>query len=648
MISRLLVVLVVPLFCSLVLTPWVIRFAHVIGALDQPNHRKVHKEPIARLGGLAIFVSFALTLFLTHLLFPEVGESTGILPFKLMILLASLVLVLILGIFDDIYSLHPIQKVIVQVIAASMIYAAGFRISAITHPFSSGLLELGIFDYPATILWIIGITNAINLIDGLDGLASGVSIIAALTIFAISLLAGDLVTASVVLILVGSLLGFLPYNFNPAKIFLGDSGSLFIGFTLSVLSIESSTKGSTAIAILAPILALGLPIMDTLLSMVRRFLKSVSFSRADGTQTGPFSSIFVPDREHIHHRLIARGISHRNVVLLLYLVSCFFGIGAFAVTLTNNFGASIVLFVVAIVAFVGVHQLRYREMAVLRNGALLPLYSHPLAHTRSFQALIDMVFVVLSFIGAYSLQADPATLAEKPLTAFVVVACVVQSATLFMTGMYRSSLFYLGIGDIIQAIKSVFLATLSLAAAFMLFPQARSLVNVPLMMFDFYILISLVLGARMSYQVLRYVFRRESTSGKKVLIYGADADGILTLQRILNDDELDVTPIGFLDDRPEVEGKQINGYPVFGGHWKLERILRKHEIAEIFISSDIALTEVAKRLKRLARIHKIALRQFHTRLESVSVDRQPGPKPSVDTATAPRFSPGHLTSLAPE
>src|SRR3990172_741143 len=398
------IIILVPIGLSLFFTPLVISYATRVGAIDQPNERKVHNQPIPRLGGIAIYISFFLSLVLAMYINPDINALAGMSPYHGVMLVISLTLVLFLGICDDLKPLSPGKKFIGQVLAASIVYMAGFRISAITHPLSPSLLDLGFLAYPLTIVWIVGITNAFNLIDGLDGLASGVALIVSVTIFAISLIRNDATTAMMAILMAGALIGFLRYNFQGARIFLGDSGSLFIGFTLAILSMQSSTKGSTAFAIIVPMLALGLPIMDTFLSMVRRLVKSIL--PANGKSLGlrgKISTMFNPDRGHIHHQLVARGFSHKKVVLLLYLVSCLFGLGAFAVTFTNNFGASLIIAAIAIATFVGIRQLRYREMAVLRNGLFLPMYEWPIFRNSVFLSFLDLVIILASFLAANKL-----------------------------------------------------------------------------------------------------------------------------------------------------------------------------------------------------------------------------------------------------
>ncbi|MBI4553672.1 MAG: hypothetical protein HY710_15515 [Candidatus Latescibacteria bacterium] len=611
----------IPVLFSLLLTPVVIRLAMLVGAVDQPNERKVHRHLMPRLGGVAVCVSFLLSVALLFFLKPDLPVFAPDLRHKGMMLIASLLLVLILGIWDDIRTLNPGQKFIVQIFAATIAYFAGFRIASITDPFSTGLFNIGVIDYPVTVLWIVGVTNAFNLIDGLDGLASGIALIAFCTIGAVSALRGDVVTAVMVLIFAGAILGFLRYNFNPARIFLGDSGSLFIGFTLAILSIQSSTKGSTAFAILVPVLALGLPIMDTLLSMTRRLLRSLLPENVNSESwLRKLRGMFLPDRQHIHHQLIARGLTHRNVVLLLYLVSCAFGLGAFAITISTNVGASLVLIAVAIATIVGVRQLRYREMAILRNGVLLPLYEWPAMNRTLLKGFFDLGCIGLAFTAAYflALRGEMTAQAEQHFLAILPGVCGVQLGMFCLSGLYKGTFKYLGIGDLLRVVKTVVFAVAATVGLFALQPQAWAEFTVTMVVLDFYLLLSLVAGARISFHVLNHLFRCEPRGGERVLIYGADAKGILTLQQILNDNTLNLSPIGFLDETPELEGKRVNGFPVYGGHWKLPRLVKKHKVEQILISAETIKPEVLNRLNQAADQYGIVIRRSKVLLEDIT------------------------------
>jgi UDP-GlcNAc:undecaprenyl-phosphate GlcNAc-1-phosphate transferase len=331
------------LVISMGLTPWIIRLARLVGAIDVPGDRKIHSKATPRLGGAAVWTAFVLTVAAAFRSFPDLYAAASSFPYRWDALGAALLFVVALGTWDDIHSLRAGHKLAVQLLIGTLVYAGGVRIQSVGNPFGPGELGLGPLAFPVTVLWVVGITNAFNLIDGLDGLASGIAIISSLTIFAVAGLNQDSVTAALALAIAGSILGFLPFNFNPARIFLGDSGSLFLGFILSVVSIHSSAKGSTAVSIVVPVLALGLPIMDTLLAMIRRMLRSFLGDPASaGSIRRSLGCIFLPDKEHIHHRLLARGIPHRTAVIILYLVSCAFGLCAFAVS-ARNIDVSIIL-----------------------------------------------------------------------------------------------------------------------------------------------------------------------------------------------------------------------------------------------------------------------------------------------------------------
>ncbi len=618
---------VAPLLIALAITPAVIWFATRIGALDQPNERKVHTAPTPRLGGIAIYISFCISILLTFYFEPRQQVIAALDPHAAVMLVLSLTLVLMLGVWDDLQPLKPGRKFLGQVIAASIVYLAGFRISSITHPFGPETLQLSFLDYPATILWIVGITNAFNLIDGLDGLASGVALIVSLTIFTISYLKGITMSAMMALTIGGAVLGFLPYNFNRARIFLGDSGSLFLGFTLAILSIQSSTKGSTAFSLIVPMLALGLPIMDTLLSMARRLLRSLvhdSGKRESFIQR--FVVMFLPDRGHIHHQLIARGFSHRTAVLVLYVVSCVFGLGAFMVTVSNDPTTSGILIAIGIATFIGVSQLRYKEMAVLRNGVLLPLYEWPLMGSSLFQSFLDLAFVVISYTVAYKLTINTgiSLRIDHPFIRTLTVLAGIQLSVFSLSGLYKSAYRQFGIADLIKIVKSATIALLISWVVLKVLPKSWSAFNLTLIVLQYYFILTLVTGARVSFHILNFLSRQEKKNGeRKVIIYGADMKGNSLLQQIINDDALHLDPVGFLDEDPLLEGKRLNGYPVFGGHWKFSRLAREKKVHELIITDDGIHPEILKRLEKTSQETGVTIRFYRSRLEEMNPSSRP-------------------------
>lgn len=294
----------VAMLISLTATPLVKKMAVKIGAVDIPkDNRRMHNKPIPTIGGVAIYIGFIIVMLLKKSLVTDAQWG----------LMCGATIVLIGGVLDDKYDLRPWQKLIFQISAAVCLLVAGVKIEVLTNPFGSGFssIDIGKLYIPLTILWVVGLTNAINFIDGLDGLAAGVALISTLTILIISILEHRVEAAYMTAILSGSILGFLPYNFNPASIFMGDTGAQLLGFILAAISIDGTVKSATAIAISVPILALGLPIFDTLFAMVRRKVNGKPMMQGD--------------RGHLHHRLLDMGMSQRKAVIIMYLISAALG-----------------------------------------------------------------------------------------------------------------------------------------------------------------------------------------------------------------------------------------------------------------------------------------------------------------------------------
>lgn len=310
------------LILSLLLTPLVKKFAIKIGATDKPNHRKVHTKVMPRLGGLAIYLSFV-----AGILFLRPSDQ-----YTIPILIGSLIIILT-GVLDDLFELSAKAKLIGQLAAALVVVFSGIDLEFINLPFG-GQLDFGVFSIPLTILWIVGITNAINLIDGLDGLAAGVSSIALVTISFMAFLKGDPFVLALGLILLGSTLGFLYHNFYPAKIFMGDTGALFLGYMIAVLSLLGF-KNVTFFSLVIPVIILGVPISDTLFAIIRRLVNNKPLSAAD--------------KSHLHHCLLRTGFSHRQSVLVIYGIAALFGLAAIIFSMATVWGSLIVVAVLLIV-----------------------------------------------------------------------------------------------------------------------------------------------------------------------------------------------------------------------------------------------------------------------------------------------------------
>jgi UDP-GlcNAc:undecaprenyl-phosphate GlcNAc-1-phosphate transferase len=330
-------------------TPLVRRLAARAGVVDHPDHRRVHARAVPTLGGVAVAVSLLGALLFFDWI--SGGAASALLShfdWALQYFLIGGVIVLLGGAIDDIYGLPPWAKLAIQITAAVIAVIGGYGVPAITNPLTGGQIPLGVFGALFTVTWIVAVTNAFNLIDGLDGLAAGVALIAAISIIMIAQVEARPDAALLAAAFAGALLGFLRYNFHPASIFLGDSGSQLLGYTLSLLSIQGLQKGATTVVIIVPILALGLPLLDTAVAILRRSI------------VAGFAAIFHADREHIHHRLVAMGMTHRRAVLVLYGVCLGFGVVAFLSVIARGPVKGVLLAGVVVAIILGVRALGYR------------------------------------------------------------------------------------------------------------------------------------------------------------------------------------------------------------------------------------------------------------------------------------------------
>ena len=319
----------------ILLTPFTIRLAEGIGAVDIPTERKVHKAPIPRLGGVAVILAVGISLLL--------GAATDIYLGRVFqvnlvgILLGAMVIVAV-GLWDDTRNAQPLLKLGCQLIAASIAVSLGVQFELASNPFVEQMrnyFDLGVLAFPLSVLWIVGLTNAMNLIDGLDGLASGIALLTSLTLFLISVNIESGFVTYVYVTLAGSTLGFLRYNRFPARVFLGDTGSMFLGFSLGCLSTTGFQKSFTLSSLTIPVLIFGIPIFDSAAALARRYMRRTGIATAD--------------REHLHHRLVELGLTQRQTVLVLYAITVLLGIIAFAFTVQLNQYAAVIVVVVGVV-----------------------------------------------------------------------------------------------------------------------------------------------------------------------------------------------------------------------------------------------------------------------------------------------------------
>ena len=319
--------LIIALLASFLLTPYIKQLAVKIGAVDKPDKRKVHTQVMPRLGGLAIYLATMLAIVCSM---PITRDLLGI--------LLGGTWIVIVGVLDDKYSLPARVKLAGQVIAAVILVAFDVKIEWLNNPFG-GYFYLEYLSIPFTVFWVISFINVVNLIDGLDGLAAGVSGIASITVILVAVHQGYFPVATLTAALAGGIIGFIHYNFNPATIFMGDTGSMFIGYMLAAISIFGAVKSAATIALIVPAIALGLPIMDTAFAILRRYSNG--------------RPIFQPDKGHLHHRLLAMGLSQRQAVLLMYGISIVLCLAAFVLAEANVYVAAVVIVLILVGVAVG-------------------------------------------------------------------------------------------------------------------------------------------------------------------------------------------------------------------------------------------------------------------------------------------------------
>ena len=329
-----------------IVTPSLIRFGKKFGFVDQVNQRKIHRGAIPRIGGIGISIGTMLPVLLLFIMFKLKNvvdiETTN----NMILYFGGGLAISFLGLIDDIKGVNARITLLFQAVIAVVATLHGALIQSFPMPW--GRLELGFFGYVVTVFWIIAIINAFNLIDGIDGLSSGITLFSSLTIAILAIVNGYLAVALVALALAGAVTGFLIYNFNPAKIFMGDSGSMFIGYILAILSLRTQSKTHAIVSILVPIIAMGLPILDTTLAFMRRILRH--------------QSIFMADKQHIHHFLLSLGFNQRKTVLILYSISILFTLLSMLMIFNQNINTFLIVLVFAIIVVVIITKLGYIEM----------------------------------------------------------------------------------------------------------------------------------------------------------------------------------------------------------------------------------------------------------------------------------------------
>ncbi len=547
---------------SLALTPAVRHCARRWGVVACPRSDRWHQRPTALLGGVAIFLT-VVTVCLT--LVPHTSKS--------MVVIGASTFLFALGLVDDFLKLKPYQKLIGQVMGSALVVYSGLALPWTGSP----PVNMAI-----TIFWLVGITNAINLLDNMDGLAAGIAMIAAGFLAFNFLNVGQSADAHLLAVFAAALLGYLFYNSHPASIFMGDCGSMFIGFFLASAALLSSIPGRSRsfLPVLAvPVLTLFLPIFDTTLVMILRKLAGRAASQGG--------------RDHTSHRLVALGMSERRAVWMLYGFAGLSGLLALLVR-GMSFDASLATIIAftLVLTFLGVHLagVKIYNESELRAARVQPLVTFlvDISHKRRvFEVLLDVVLIVLSYYVSYALVFGPLTEGGHAgaFLRAVPVLVFVKMATFLVTGVYRGIWRYVSIDDLVVFAKAVMIGSVAsvLVLRFVLDLQELSRV---VFVLDGLILFVLIAGGRTAFRLFRKLLPgAPPPGGRRVLIYGAGDGGVLLLRELLNNPALHYTPVGFADDDPEKKGKVIHGLPVLGAYGSFREICTQRQVQEVLISS---------------------------------------------------------------
>jgi UDP-GlcNAc:undecaprenyl-phosphate/decaprenyl-phosphate GlcNAc-1-phosphate transferase len=604
---------------SFIMTPRVRRLALRIGAVDRPGPRKVHSTAVPRLGGLAVVASGAIVvalLFWSAL--PQVdriadnltlGLSFGLLP------------ILICSVVDDLRPLGARPKFAAHLLGAAIAVGFGIQLGTRVHLFGQ-TIEMGWLAIPLSILWLVGLTNAFNIVDGLDGLSAGLAIVSAISLAGAALFVGQSGLAMLALVLAGALAGFLPYNIYPARIFLGDTGSTAIGYALGCLALRGGSTLSSGLAILAPMLVLGLPIAETLVSMARRLVR--------GLRSGGRMGVFEGDAEHFHHRLLALGFDKRRAVIVLYGVGLTLALTGYLSLFLTHKKAAVVLLTIITAAFIGLSRLGYEEFAVIRRGDLLRMYEVPVLRRSLFGVFIDLAIVVVAVYATFVLKYDDWRLVNNRAGAMWLLAVFppVCLASFWAFGLYKRIWRFASAEDLALCSSAV-TAGVGVSTVLSLLFNTRT-PQVTWFVTCYFLMLVGLSGSRASYRLLQEARERSRIEGDAVVIYGAGRLGTAVVRELLSKGQANMRPVAFIDDHPERAGKVFNGYPVLGGFERLDLVIAQHGVKGVIIATRKLPAERLRAAALACERAGIWMRYFRVRFD----DRNEFPEGTEASAAA--------------
>jgi UDP-GlcNAc:undecaprenyl-phosphate GlcNAc-1-phosphate transferase len=590
---------VVSLALALALTPLVRLLARRLGFVAKPKTDRWHKKPTAMMGGVAIWLSVITTYLL---LVPHTPHSW--------VVVSVSTFLFFVGLLDDLIHVKPYQKLIGQIIGAAAVVYYGM-----TLPWTRSISV----NMVITIFWLIGITNAVNLLDNMDGLATGIAAIASGFLTLNFIASNQPVEAMITAVFAASLLGFLVYNSNPATIFMGDSGSMFIGFFLAsaaLINLPGGRSRSLLPVLAVPILVLFIPIFDTTFVTILRKLSGRSASQGG--------------RDHTSHRLVALGMSERRAVWLLYSLAAFSGLLAISVrTLRPEFSLALLGGFTVGLTLLGVYLAGVKaydeesDVLALREKPLFAFLIDFSYKRRIFEVLLDVGLIMLAYWSAYAIkfEAFSQSPAWRLFLRTLPILVVVRLAAFLFFGVYRGIWRYTSIDDFVAFAKAVVAGSI-VSMLIILFKFRFEGFSRTVFVIDALVMLMLLAGSRMAFRFFRqFLPAANAGEGRRALIYGAGDAGELLLRELINNRELQCAPVGFMDDDPKKRGKVIHGFPVFGGNGLLSDIVTRHNIEQILISSPRISSDRVDEILRECEAHNIELKRMAITIENVGEHR---------------------------
>ncbi len=570
-------------FISFLLTPLVKLIAGRVGVVAKPKEDRWHRNVVPLMGGIAIYAAF-LIVFLFY--FKGMRGGFG--------LIVGATSIFLLGVIDDLKGLSPQAKIVGQIVCASLTVISGVTINIIPS----------IVAVPLTIIWIVGITNSFNLLDNMDGLSAGVASIASLTVFACAMALKSYETAAISLILSGAALGFLPHNFYPAKIFMGDCGAMFLGFMLAVITVMGTWKEASHLFLVMfiPVLALAVPIFDTIFVTVTRTIDGRSVAKGG--------------KDHTSHRMVFLGWHEKKAVTVLYLISILFGLTAYVSLYVKTYVSAIIVTLLMIVIFsLGVflnHTTRRKEeapeMPLPRNISYYKnqyeLIDALLKYKRViFEVLCDFFLICIAYFSSYIIRYEGIIdnynfgLIAKSLPILIVVNLLAFS----VTGVYGNIWRYIGLNEILNIVKGIILgsavSTVTLLVAFRFEGFSRMI-----FILDAMILLILMSSVRVAFRLFReQIFVSLDSKGKKILIFGAGDTGDAFLREVRKNKSFNYWPVGFIDDDLSKQGRRIQGVSVLGVRSDIPRLVEEHSIDEVIIAIPSANDKTKEDIEAICR-----------------------------------------------